>query len=187
MGALAVVCLLGVTSCGEKKQNDTIITKKPVEKKVDATPRTTGDYDQSREVEWCNGVYHVVVSRKADTSLPVVDDGTGQKYYDNRIQVKVVRQDGSEFFSRSFTKSDFSQFVEKSYRDQSVLLGVVFNKADGDNLLFAASIGSPDRLSDEYIPMIVTLSRMGNLSIKKGALLDEDSAPVKVEEEDDGV
>ena len=67
------------------------------------------------------------------------------------------------------------------------MLGVVFNKADGDNLLFAASIGSPDRLSDEYIPMIVTLSRMGNLSIKKGALLDEDSAPVKVEEEDDGV
>ena len=187
LSALAAASLLCVTSCGEKKQSDTIITKKPVEQKVDATPQTIGDYDQSREVEWVGNVYHVVVSRKADTNLPVVDDGTGQKYYDNRIQVKVVRQDGSEFFSRSFTKSDFSQYVEKCYRDQSVLLGVVFDRADGDNLLFAASVGSPDKLSDEYVPMIVTLSRMGDLSIKKGALLDDDSAPVNVEEEDDGV
>ena len=191
ISVVAVLCLLTATSCGKKKQTDTIITKKQVEKKVEATPQTTGDYDQSREVEWAGGVYQVAVSRTSDESLPVVDDGTGIKYYDNRINVKVTRQDGSEFFNRTFTKNDFAHLVEKEYREHSVLLGVVFDKADGDNLLFAASIGSPDRLSDEYVPMIVTLSRTGSVSMKKGALLDEDNAPVvnheTQEAEDDGV
>lgn len=183
--AFAMASLLLMTSCDKKKQTDTIITKKQVPQKIDPTPHVIGDYNQSRSVEWVGATYQIVVNRKADSSLPVVDDGSGVKYYDNRIEVKVVRQDGSEFFHRSFTKSDFSRFVEPGYNANSVLLGVVFDKAEGDALYFAASVGSPDKLSDEYIPMIVTLTRMGDLSIKKGALFDNDNAPV--ENDDDGV
>jgi hypothetical protein len=54
-------------------------------------------------------------------------------------------------------------------------LGVVYDKCDNDYLYFAASVGSPDKSSDEYVPLVVKISRFGEVSIKKDATLDTQS------------
>lgn len=47
------------------------------------------------------------------------------------------------------------------------LLGIVYVKAEGDYLYFAASVGSPDVTSDEYVPLVLKISRMGSISISR--------------------
>ncbi len=46
----------------------------------------------------------------------------------------------------------------------------MFDKADGDWLEFAASVCHPQ--TDEYIPLVVRLSRMGELSVRRDTQLD---------------
>ena len=116
--------------------------------------------------------YQVLVERKADESLPLADDGQGNKYYDNRITVKIIRKDGSEFFNRTFVKEDFSAYVDALYKKNSALLGIVLDRAEADYLVFAASVGSPDKMSDEYVPLVMKVSRFGDVKISKDTQLD---------------
>lgn len=129
---LFCVAVLTLMSCKEKKNTGIIITKKPVAA-AHRQIMKTGDYAQSRKVEWLGAVYTVETKRVADPSLPVIADGD-TKYYDNRITVRILRADGSEFFNRTFTKSDFSSYVGKTYAN-GALVGIVLDRAEGDNLL----------------------------------------------------
>ena len=171
LAALAGAVLLTCASCSEKKKSDVIITHKPVVK-VSKTIAKVGDYKQEREVEWLGARYKVIVERKAAGSLPVVDDGTGSKFYDNVITVTIRRKDGSEFFHRSFKKTDFESKVDDIYRKNSVLLGIVLDTAQGNHLVFAASVGSPDKMSDEYVPLVMKIDNRGGVSIAKDSQLD---------------
>ena len=72
------------------------------------------------------------------------------------------------------------------------MLGIVFVEVKGDVLHFAGSVGSPDVTSDEYVPLVITVNRMGAVSIAKDSQLDtagdEDEKASSVEDEaDDGV
>ena len=125
-----------------------------------------------------------MISRSVDGDTPVFDDGTGTKYHDNKILLQVLRDDDTSFFERSFTKKSFSQYLEEKYLGSNTLLGLVFVKAEGDNLVFSVSVGSPDALSDEYVPLSLVLSRMGALTVKKDVHI-ETSAPDA--EDEDGV
>ena len=120
-------------------------------------------------------IYTVEVKRQKDTSLPVVTLEDKTRYYDNTIAVKVIRKDGSVFFSKNFTKEDFASYLDAHTRERGALLGVVFVRAEGDYLLFAGSVGSPDMASDEYVPLVVKLSRMGNISIAQDTILDTEN------------
>lgn len=177
--ALSVV----VTSCKEKKETTDIIAPKPV-KKAPSAPVKMQDYTHKEDVEWLGKTYHVVISRSVDADAPVFDDGTGTRYHDNKILLQVMRDDDTSFFERSFTKNSFSHHLDKKYLDSNTLLGLVFVKAEGDNLMFSVSIGSPDALSDEYVPMSVQLSRMGSITVRKDAHIDASSPEV---EDDEGV
>ena len=168
--AAAAVTLV-FAACGGKKQDKDIITKKP-EVKAPAQPVRMQDYDHAETVDWLGARYKLSISRRADTSLPVITDEAGGKYYDNRITVSVVRPDGTQFFSRTFTKADFSSLIGGGYMEKSALLGIVFDKAEGGGLVFAASVGAPDVLSDDYVPLLMTISRMGGVSIVKDTRLD---------------
>ena len=52
------------------------------------------------------------------------------------------------------------------------LLGIVFDKVEDGVLRFAASVGSPDKASDEYIPLVLKISRSGSVSISKDTQFD---------------
>ncbi len=171
---VAALATITIVSCKEKKTSEHIITTKPVEEAKKPT-QEIGNYDMTTPVDWVGSTYQVVVERKADHSLPLADDGQGNKYFDNRISLKILRKDGSIFFSRVFTKDDFSRYVDALYQKNSALLGIVLDRAETDHLIFAASVGSPDKMSDEYVPLVMKISRFGDVSISKDTQMDTGS------------
>ena len=175
---LAAFLLMG---CKEKKTTNVIIAPKPVVEKPQG-PQRMGETNQRETVKWLGKNYTVEVKRAAADSLPKVKDESGKEYFDNLIRVKVTREDGSEFFNRVFSKKSFDDYLDENTRKNGALLGIVLVEPQGDNLVFGASVGSPDALSDEYIPLVLTISRMGDVGIKKDTQLDSTSP-----EEDEGV
>ena len=173
-GSLAAVLLgIAVVACKEKKPSTDIITTLPKPEANAPKPvQEIGDYNQEMTAEWGGSNYTIGMQRVADKSLPVVDDGQGNRYYDNQIRLRIVRSDGSEFFARTFTKADFSAYVDAAFSKRSALLGIVFDKVDDGVLCFAASVGSPDKASDEYVPFVMKISRSGSVSISKDTQLD---------------
>lgn len=161
--ALTFVGLLA-TSCGKKKQHDDIIVQE-TETPQPQAPIRMQDYKDIKDVQWLGKQYQIEVSRTACDSLAMVKDETGQQFVDNRIVLKVIRQDGSVFCTKTFTKSAFNACLDDDYRKTGILEGFVFDKAEGNQLYFAASVCHPQ--TDEYIPMVVTLSNFAEVGISK--------------------
>lgn len=86
------------------------------------------EYEQSRSIEWLGATYKVVVKREPDDSLPLVKVDENTKYYDNKITVRIIRSDGSEFFKRSFTKAAFEKYLDSHTKASGGLLGIVYVK-----------------------------------------------------------
>ena len=161
--ALTFVGLLA-TSCGKKKQHDDIIVQE-TEAPQPQAPIRMQDYKDVKDVQWLGKQYQVEVTRTACDSLAMVKDETGQQFVDNRIVLKVIRQDGTVFCTKTFTKSAFNGCLDDDYRKTGILEGFVFDKAEGNHLFFAASVCHPQ--TDEYIPMVVTLSNFAEVGISK--------------------
>lgn len=182
-----IVAMMAVfTSCKEKKTSTNIIThkQKVVKQK---SPQKMGDINTSFKVDAFGGSYTVNTILKADTSLAKAKDGN-TIYYDNTVNLRIIRKDGSEFFNRTFRKADFDRFLTEDVRRNGAMLGIVFVDVEGDDFVFAASVGSPDKSSDEYIPMILKVSRTGKVSISRDNNLDTSSdTPDESAEDEDGV
>lgn len=167
---LAAVLALGLlTGCKQKKQSDDIIVRKTEAPKLQA-PIKMQEYNQVKDVKWLDREYQVDIRRVADDSLQMVKDETGQKFVDNRIRLKVLRQDGSVFFDHTFTKASFSDHLDDDYRETGILEGLVFDRVDDYNLIFAGSVCHPQ--TDEYIPLVITLSNFGDVSISRDTQMD---------------
>ena len=160
----AVVVFLLMAGCAEKKKHDDIIAPK-VEAPKPQAPVKMQDYRQTTDIQWLNKSYQVEVVRTPDDSLRMVKDETGQKFVDNRISLRIIRADGSVFFSKSFTKAAFESLLNDDYRKTGILEGFVFDRVEGNNLFFAASVSHP-QTDDEYIPMVVTVSNLGDVGIR---------------------
>ena len=173
---LSILAIGLMVSCAEKKKSKIIIAPKTVEQVTNKPTQEMSGYEQSRDVEWLGNHYKVVVKRESDHELPVIQLDKTNKYYDNKITIRILRSDGTEFFNRTFTKAAFESNLDKQTKSMGALLGIVFDKAEGDNLCFAASVGSPDITSDEYLPLVLKVSRMGAVSISKDQVLDTESA-----------
>ena len=174
-----------VVSCTEKPKSDNIIVHKRAKVQKKSTQAMSG-YEDKRNVEWLGSMYKVCVERKSDTSLPLTSDEMGNSYYDNSITVRVLRSDGSVFFERTFLKTDFTQYISDVYA-KGALLGVVFDCVENESLRFAASVGSPDKMSDEYEPLVVKVSRTGDVSIAKDTKLDTTGDEQNQEDDEEGV
>jgi len=167
---LASLCVM--LSCTEKKKQDVIIAQKPVVEQRNDTLQMQS-YNSDVDREWLGNPYKISVKRYVDKSLPLAKDEQGQRYYDNKISLTITRgKDGSTFFDRVFTKGDFQSMLNNEFAENGALLGLVFDRVEGNNLIFAASVGSPDKTSDEYMPFVVTVSNFGNVGITKDTTLD---------------
>ena len=178
--ALLMVALM-ISSCGKKKESKDIIVP-TVEEVKPKGPISMQPYNQQQQVEWLDKHYQVFIDRVADDSLRMVEDETGQKFIDNRINLRVVRADGSVFFKQEFTKSSFDAQLDDDYRQTGILEGLVFDKVDGKNLVFAGSVSHPQ--TDEYIPLVVTVSNFGKVTIKRDDLMDTYSTQAPQPQED---
>ena len=160
---LSIVGLITV-SCGKKKQHDDIIVQE-TETPQPQAPIRMQDYKDIKDIQWLDKQYQIEVTRTADDSLKMVEDETGQQFVDNRITLRIIRTDGSIFCTKTFTKSAFDGCLDDDYRKTGILEGFVFDKAEGNQLFFAASVCHPQ--TDEYIPMVVTVSNFGEVGIAK--------------------
>lgn len=157
--------MLAVVGCKEKKPNNVIIVRKPVIAKQ-GKPKSVGEGKKEQQVRWLGSSYRVIVEAKADKSLPLATDGSS-KYYDNRIKLSIVRSDSTVFFERTLAKADFKPYVDNTYYKDGALLGIAFDKVEGHNIKFAASVGNPDMTSEEFVPLDITITNLGALSISK--------------------
>ena len=190
---LSMLLLAGMVvvlaACGGKKKSNDIIAPRIV-KVQPKEPIRMQPYLDERKVEWIGKTYFVTIGRQPSDSLPMVKDETGQKYVDNVFSLKVSRKDGSVFYTRTFTKKALTQYLDDDFNKTGVFEGLVFDKAEGDYLFFGASVGHPQ--SDEYIPLVFRLSRMGALTIKRDTQMDsvpEDqvNSNQQATDEDEGV
>lgn len=164
---LAAVALL--TACSEKKKSNDIIAPRIVES-VPKEPVRMQDYTDERDVEWIGKQYHVAIHRQPSDSLSMVKDDTGQEFIDNVFTLAVTRADGSMFYSHKFTKKGVVQYLDDYYRKAGIFEGLVFDRVEGDWLILAGSVGLPQ--TDEYIPLVIRLSRTGKLEISRDTQMD---------------
>jgi len=169
-----------IAGCGQKKQSEDIIATKTEAPKPQA-PIRMQPYQQATDIVWQGKNYQVEVKRHPDDSLAMVMDETGQKFIDNRIALRVIRADGSVFFQRTFTKAAFERLLDNDYRQTGILEGLVYDKVEGATLYFAASVSHPQ--TDEYIPIVVTVSSMGDVDIRLDTQLDTNGGQSNEEEE----
>ncbi len=168
--ALATVSFVG---CGQKKNTGDIIARKAEKPKV-SSPVRMQEYSQSKTVNWAGGSVVCEIRRTACDSLPMVKDEVGQKFVDNTIALRIRRSDGSTFLERTFTKASFDDALDDDYRRTGILEGFVFDRVEGSCLRFAASVCHPQ--TDEYIPLVVEVSRSGGISISRDTQLDTSGA-----------
>ena len=138
-------------------------------KKARAAQAVAEGYTQEQVDALCKAMAKVIYDNAEPLARMAVDE-TGQKYVDNHVSLRVIRADGSVFFSRSFTKSSFDAYLDGDYREGGILEGFVFDKVDGARLVFASSVCLPQ--TDEYIPLVVTVSSQGEIAIRRDSQLD---------------
>ncbi len=169
---LMLLVAIAVASCKDKKKDDLIIVSKPAAEQKQET-RSTGGMQQEKTVSWAGARYTVKLSLKADPTLDKATDGVAD-YYDNRATLTILRPDGTTFLERSFTKADFKNYVDNAFYKDGALLAIVFDKVEAGNLKFAVTVGNPDKASDEFVPLELSVSPTGGVTIKKIEDVDEE-------------
>lgn len=127
------------------------------------------EYHYSAEVKARQTRYTYDIVRKVSDTLPLVTGDNGTRYADNYIRLR-VNCEGKEIFNKVFTKDLFKNYIEKDFLSHAILEGMAFDKAEGDNLCFAASVSYP--ASDIFLPLSITVSPNGSYRITKDEVLD---------------
>ena len=174
MSVLAALLVVVCISCSKKEEKPRRIVVDPPEEEQPIGTQKQDDQLQSENVQWLGKTYVVNIIRKADESLPLVNDGTGVEYYDNRITVTVVRQDGSTFFERAYTKTDFSPFVEPATLKFRSLYTISLYEVTDNAISLVACVGSPDISSDDFQLIEIRITPDGATTMKRTAILDRE-------------
>jgi len=88
--------------------------------------------------------YTITIHRTPDKSLPTVKDALDQEFFDNSVAVTITRG-GEAFFSKTFTKEAFEDYLGSADRTGSILLGMAYDeeKSSRGHLCLAAQVGQP--------------------------------------------
>lgn len=167
--ALIAASLLLCCSCTKKKHAETIIIDKPivVEKK---TTKLQQEVTHKEVVNWGGNEYTISLFRSGDKTLPLVKDENGREYYDNTVKLEVTRADGSQFCSHLFTKAYLEKYCTSEWAKHGSLIGVAFRGIEDQHLIFSASVGSPDELSDQFEPLKIKVSRFDDITVERDNL-----------------
>lgn len=163
-----------VSACKEEKKPEPIVAKIPVKTTKPAGPQKRPASHWNETVEWLGQSYSIAIDRTPDSTL--VTNDAGQRYYDNQVAVKVTRADGSTFFEKTFRKSSFGDVVKGESARGKALLGMVFDHAQGETLIFGASVGDPNPDSEDFISLSITLTNRGTIAVSEASLGVEDDA-----------
>lgn len=159
---------IAVSSCKEEKKPVDIVAKIPVKRSKPSGPQKREPSHWSQTVDWLGQKYTISIDRTPDSML--VTNAAGQAYYENHAVLTVKRADGSTFFTKTFRKADFASAVKGETLTKGTLLGMVFDRVNGQTLVFGASVGDPNPDSDEFVPLSIELTNRGVLSIHEASL-----------------
>ena len=164
--------VLGLVACKKEKKTNDIITHIVKQKPKPKGTQQQSDFTYSKNVVWRGDSLKISIHRYADKDLALSVDEEGQKYYDNKVDVKITRRNGSVFFDKTFSKADFRSLLTDYYAEKSAFVGFMYNTTKDDYLCFGASVGSPNANSDDYMPFDVLIDPQGKCSIRKAITLD---------------
>ena len=177
------VALLPLTSCKDKKQEEKPIITTDYVAPAPTAPKTTAVNPVTDNVEWIEGrSYHVNITGKADNTLPMVKDENGQQYIDNTVHVEVTRADSTVFYSHTYTKESFAEWLTKDYREKGILTGINLLGPEDNVLKFVASLNYPDGSDDESLDLLLQIDNMGNVNIQPFTYNDRDDLDVMEQE-----
>ena len=95
-----------------------------------------------------------------------MEDASGNKYYDNKVHLLITRADGSTFVDKTYTRADFSKYVDAGVAKKWGLTGFNFDNVADGKLTFAIAIGSPDEMADnEFVPLTLLIDSQGGTSV----------------------
>lgn len=184
--AIAAAGALSLGACKEKKKAQEPIIISREEPRKPKAPIRMQDYRQEVDAKWLGRTYHIEVLRMPSDSLPMVSDEIGQKYVDNRISLKISREDGSVFLQKTYTKAAFQSYLDDDFRRTGILEAMIFEEVDDNRLEFAVSVVHPQS-EDEFIPLKMTIDRMGEISVKRDTDIDTNGYDNDGDDDDDGV
>lgn len=160
-----------IAACGGKKDSKKSDSEVVMQDSTDAHGLQRMQASKSEmDIEFKGKEYHSSVTRTPDETLPRVDSEMGDTYLDNKIVVRLTRG-GEQVFNKTFTKSDFASVVDGDFLSKSVLEGLVFDKTTPQGFVYAASVCYPQ--TDLYVPLSITITADGKMSIAKEELLEE--------------
>lgn len=179
-----LVAVVLIAGCKGKKTGDGDIITTNYETPQLQAPISMNTSLVSMETEWAGGrTYHLLINRFPVDSLPKVSDERGQLYKDNKVEISVTRSDGSTFFSHSFTKMSFANWLDSDYRSNGLLEDIHFFRADDDELLFTVSVNHPAASDDEATILRLAVNREGAIAIGRYDENDRDDLAQSDEEE----
>lgn len=130
------------------------------------------DVEMSGDVVINEKQYHYIIERKSSDDLPMVqgDFSKNAMFHDNKVNLKISCGDRN-VLTQSFTKNDFSAFVDASMLKKSVLRGFVFMDGLENALEFAIAVGYPQ--DDEmYVPILLKVKTDGSVTLEKDPMMD---------------
>lgn len=168
---LLLALVLVATACGGKGNQSGNTTETALQDSTDVHGIQRMQNSKSEtEIKFKGKEYHSSVTRTPDESLPHVSNEMGDTYMDNKIVLHLTRG-GETVVNKTFTKTDFSSEVDAAFLAKSVLEGIVYDKTTSEGIVYAASVCYPQ--TDLYVPLSITISADGKMSIRKVDDLEE--------------
>ena len=168
---VACVVVLSLISCTSRNRNGEDVQILMRDSTVVTAPQRMQVSDTKTTITYRGKEYRSSVVRRPDESLPVVKNEQGERFVDNSITLRITCG-GRQVVDKVFTKESFASLVDAKFMKYAILEGLVYDKTTPQGIVYAASVCYPQ--TDLYMPLSITITADGKMSIQKVDILEED-------------
>lgn len=168
LACVSVIFLSACSSQNKKEKDDAQALMQDSAKA--AGPQRMQASDVKATFKYQGKEYQSSVMRQPDESLPIVKNGQGEKFVDNRITLRLTCG-GKQIVDKVFTKESFASLVDAKFMQYAILEGLVYDQTTPQGIIYAASVCYPQ--SDLYVPIRLTITSDGKISMAKEELMED--------------
>lgn len=168
---LACVSVIFLSACSSQNKKEKEDAQALMQDSVEAAgPQRMQVSDIKATFNYQGKEYQSSVLRQPDESLPIVNNGQGEKFFDNRITLRLTCG-GKQIVDKVFTKENFTSLVEAKFMQYAILEGLVYDQTTPQGIIYAASLCYPQ--SDLYVPIRLTITSDGKISMAREELMED--------------